>query len=310
MMSKMSYAGLLNQTLDIYEKEGSLTAYKYITDNATKVCGNTAQLFNFRYSLASASGLEVEALNLMREAIIENGYWYEYDYLMADEDLISLRKYDEFDELVNICKEREVLAKTLAKPELKVINSKRTSSDLVIVAIHGDQENIEITEEYWPSIGNKLVLPQSSQIEFSNAYVWDDVDIGANELKVHVEQEGHMKSNQSSLIIGGFSAGCRVALKAILTKKVEAVDGLIFMAPWLPEIDEYEELIHHLKGIKVYVLCGDQDNDSLDCTKRFVEILATNNIAYSFKVIKDLSHEYPDDFNLYIEQGIDFISHI
>jgi len=40
----------------------------------------------------------------------------------------------------------------------------------LIIALHGDQENIETTEDYWNSCVDKnfiLALPQSSQIQFS-----------------------------------------------------------------------------------------------------------------------------------------------
>lgn len=71
-MSNITYIGLLNETLECYAKKGSLEAYSYITKNAEKVVGNKAQIYNFRYALASASGLEQEALHIMKEAIIEN----------------------------------------------------------------------------------------------------------------------------------------------------------------------------------------------------------------------------------------------
>ncbi len=46
----------------------------------------------------------------MREAIIEKGFWYGNEYLISDEDLKSLHKFEEFHTMVQLCKEREELA--------------------------------------------------------------------------------------------------------------------------------------------------------------------------------------------------------
>jgi alpha/beta hydrolase family protein len=152
-MNMMTYTSLLNLTLDLYEKSGSLEAYQFITQNADKVNGNRAQIYNFRYALASASGLEKEALQIMKEAVVEKDFWYGYDYLIEDEDLEPLKKYDDFNKMINLCKEREEEAKKSTKPDLKIIKCSRNEqkSMPLIIALHGNQENIEITEEYWKS---------------------------------------------------------------------------------------------------------------------------------------------------------------
>ena len=43
-------------------------------EHAKGIVGNEAQIYNFKYALASAAGLEEEALHLMKEAIIEKGF--------------------------------------------------------------------------------------------------------------------------------------------------------------------------------------------------------------------------------------------
>ncbi len=39
------------------------------------------KIYNFKYALASAAGLEEEAMHVMKEAIIEKGFWYGNEYL-------------------------------------------------------------------------------------------------------------------------------------------------------------------------------------------------------------------------------------
>ncbi|MCQ0954621.1 alpha/beta hydrolase, partial [Bacillus cereus] len=176
MKNSMTYIQLLNETLHCYASKGSLEAYTYIMEHAKGIVGNEAQIYNFKYALASAAGLEEEALHVMKEAIIEKGFWYGYEYLISDDDLKLLHKFEEFHKMVQLCKEREELAKKTERADVKYIEGKK--KEKLFIAMHGDQENIGIIEPYWKSVLSQdytLALPQSSQIQFSDGFVWDDI---------------------------------------------------------------------------------------------------------------------------------------
>lgn len=295
MENNMTYIKLLNETLHCYANKGSFEAYSYIMNNAKDVMGNEAQIYNFKYALASAAGLEEEALHLMKKAIIENGFWYGSEYLISDDDLKPLHKFEEFHRMVQLCKEREELAKKSEQADVKYKYSKQTEN--LLITLHGDQENIQIIEPYWNSVmeqGFMLALPQSSQIQFSDGYVWDNIERGRDELKGHYNK---IKVNKTfgNIIIGGFSAGARVALHSMLQGEIE-VNGFIFVAPWLPEMEEWEEMIGilHDKSIKGYIICGDQDEDCFEGTQQFVTLLKDKNIEHKYKVVPNLNHDYPD----------------
>ena len=299
----------------MYMKGDYLEAYNFITKNYKGIKGNLAQIYNFRYTIANKAGLEELALQIMSESIVEKGFWYQYHYLIEDEDLKSLNKYKEFGELLDICKKRELEAKRNEKPDLKIIVPKKINEQYkypLIIALHGDQENIEITEDYWSSCVHKnylLALPQSSQIQFSEGYEWKDIEKGSQELKEHYENilEKH-NIDSDNIIIGGISAGGRVALYSIL-KDIIQVKGFILVAPWLPEIDEWAPLLDKIreKGIKGYVVCGDKDDDCYECTRRFADLLSSKKISYELKIFKGLDHEYPDNFNKILQNAIEFI---
>ena len=315
-LKRITYTNLLNRTLEIYMKGDHLEAYNFITENYKGIKGNLAQIYNFRYSIASEAGLEELALQIMREAIVEKGFWYQYNYLIKDEDLKSLSKYKEFAELLDICKKRESEAKRNEKPNLKIIVPDKMNEQYkhhLIIALHGDQENIEITEDYWISCIDKnylLALPQSSQIQFSEGYEWKDIEKGSRELKEHYESilEKH-NIDSDNIIIGGFSAGGRVALYSIL-KDIIQVKGFILVAPWLPEIDKWAPLLDKIreKGIKGYVVCGDKDDDCYECTRRLTNLLGSKKISYELKIFKGLDHDYPGNFNEILPKAIEFIS--
>lgn len=214
--------------------------------------------------------------------------------------------------MIQLCKEREEVAKKSEQFDLKVIQGNSGIHNNLLIALHGDQENIKIAEPYWQSVvsqGYLLALPQSSQIQFSEGYVWDDIEKGSRELKEHYESI--VASNHGEVehvIIGGFSAGARVALHAILNEHI-IVKGFVFVAPWIPEIEEWEDLLDKLKdkGIKGYIICGDQDEDCFECTQKFVKRLETKNINHEYKVISNLNHDYPENFEEILQEAVKYI---
>lgn len=315
-MSEITYTNLLNESIDLYMQGKYLESYNYITENGGKVKGNDAQIYNFRYCFACKAGLTELAIDIMKEAIIEKGYWYSYNYLIGDDDLKILNEYSEFNELVNICKDRELKATESSISDIRIIKPNNIVDGKrypLIIALHGNGQNIPITMNHWSScVENNyiLALPQSSQIGFSGAYSWNDFEKGCKEVKEHYENL--LKDNNMDLnnfIIGGFSAGARTALYSMLNDDINAA-GFIFIGPWLPEIDEWEHLLNKLKskGIKGYIICGDKDEDCFESTKKFVGMLNERNIANVFNVVRNLKHAYPDNFDSYLKAATEYIT--
>jgi len=297
-------------------KGNYMDAYHFITNHSHNVKGVMAQIYNFRFAIACKAGLTGLALQIMSEAIIGKRIWYSYQYLMEDDDLELLRKSNEFRKLVNICKNREMEAKINEKPELRIYlpgNMDKTVNYPLIMALHGDQENIHITEEYWISSIEKeciLALPQSSQVQFSEGYEWKDMEKGLLELQVHYNTL--LKNyiiNRELIIIARFSAGGRIAVYSILKDIIHAI-GVVLVAPWLPEIDSWFPMIQKLKerNISCYFVCGDKDKDCYACTIKFAEILKMKKVPYKLKILKGLDHEYPEDFKTILQNALHYFS--
>jgi len=313
-MSQPTYIKLLNKTLEYYLKDEFEKGYNYISENKDKVKGNRAQIYNFQYTLACKLGNIEKSIELLKEAVYEKGYWYASDYLQEDDDLQELRNFEEFNNILKICKKREKEAKANADPELELIFPKENSGDKIslFISVHGNQENINIVKNYWDNVTQynyTLAFPQSSQIEFSDAYDWNDLDKGAREIKEHYN---YIKENylidKEDIIMGGFSAGVRVILETIKKRYIEP-KGLIFMAPWLPEIENRVEIFELIKKLntKLYIICGDNDNDCFEDCNKLVQKLEKYNIPHKYEVIENLDHDYSTDFNQKLKTAINYI---
>ena len=311
-MKEINYHKLLNIALNYYLKGEYKKGYEYIKENQNKVDGNQTQVYNFKYTLACKAGLIDTAMDILKEAVFKKEYWYSKEYLLEDDDLDPLRDKNEFKEIIDICSKREEGAKRNAKPELKVLKSdNKNIMRKLIMVLHGNQENIDMTYKYWGNIpieNNLLALPQSSMIEFSDAYSWDDIEKGKKEIKNHFDYiMNNYKIEKEDIILGGFSAGARIILELIEENYIKP-KGLILLAPWIPNIKEKSNLFNNLKEnkTKVYLLVGDKDKDCFELSKQFINLLEQNKISFKSKIIKDLDHEYPNDFENELKNAVDY----
>lgn len=296
----MTYTQILNETLAVYRQSGAPAAFDFVEKEAKSLAGDYPQIDNFRYALAAAAGKKQEAMAIMREAIELKGYWYSYEYLQADDDLDLLRKEADFEKWLQLCKDREEAARGQQESKVLLLGNEGQAKPTFLV-LHGDQENLEIAKPYWEQVveeGFLLVLQQSSQIEFSHGYNWSDVHQGVAEVGTYAEAlqaEGLMGL---PLWIGAFSAGCNVALRAMLDGAIEA-DHFVFMAPWLPDLDAWKPELVKLKekGVTGHILVGDQDCDCQEGAEQLAALLTELGMEVTFDLIEDLNHDYPKDFS-------------
>lgn len=311
----MTYTTLINETLQMYLTDEYEKAYEHITKFMDQVEGNRAQLYNFRYAIACAMGNGALGLELLEKAIVDEGLWYAYDYLMEDDDLESIREHHRFKELAQICKEREEDAKSKVVPEMDciLISDTLPNPKTVLMAVHGNQEDMIHTEKYWKSAlatCHILAMPQSSQIEFSHAYNWDDSKQGTNEIIEHVQDlyTKRQLSDKDSFIMGAFSAGADVCLNAILKGDLTP-KGFICVGPWLPNLDDIKQhlSVFKNKSIKVVIICGTNDEDCLEGSKELARVLEELEVSCISHWIEGMDHEYPSDFDRYLANALEFI---
>ncbi|MEW4370544.1 alpha/beta hydrolase [Paenibacillus kandeliae] len=342
-MSEFTYTGFMHRAMDIYAQHGSAAAHHFVCEHVEDGQANPAQLYNLQYSLRAACGRKEEALALLKEAVLEKGYWYSPDYLLDDEDLSELRDEPGFEQVVAVCRDREAQAIAQSTAALQIVlpdDEQSPSSLRTLFVLHGELENNEAVEPVWkPALdrGYKLALLQSSQVQFSDAYDWNDMEQASGELEhammelaridsglpVAGEPESateraqeHMQDGERTTapftahkpVLAGFSAGARVALYTAGLYPAAAA-GLILVAPWLPHPEEWQEALNDWKehGMKLYMICGEHDEDCRPGVEELAAELKARDIPHVLHMLPGLEHNYPVHFTDLLQQAVDWM---
>jgi len=295
---------LLNTTLEILENQGAEQAYNYLLQNHNSVMvSNKSQIYNFLYCLAAVNGKKEEALTWLEEAIITNKYWYRPE-VFDDSDLDILIGEDSFERCRAISEERYLAAKKTAKTICTWTNK---NSNSILLALHGNQQNIQMIKPYWEFMresGYQVEYLQSCELDSYELYRWEENGTGVYQLN-NVCSEIHW-SNYDTRILGGFSAGCNVILKAILENKVHC-HYIILQSPWIPVInEEMDNILEALKQkeIKVLIICGDCDEDCAPLAEMFHQKTVEKQIHINTVWVEGLAHDFPDNFQHIVNEYI------
>jgi predicted esterase len=299
-MNGLTYNQMVNRAVRLYHQGKFLEAYELVTVNAGKVDGNQAQIYNFRFCLACRAGREGLAMSIIREAVIDQGFWYSYESFLNDSDLAPLRELHEFKRMAEICKAREAEARSASAPEVDIAVSPVEGPITLLMALHGNEENERTARSQWigdDAPGCLMAFPRSSQIGFSGAYFWTDVELGVAEVRSHLQDLRRYFPVQS-VVLAGFSAGARVALHLALEAESD-VQGLILIAPWLPDLDQLAPKIGELRSrdVRCITIWGDQDEDCKEHAKALNELFEIEGVRHRKIDIPGMEHDVPSDLN-------------
>ena len=216
--------------------------------------------------------------------------------VFEDEDLDSIRDTEEFHLYMRASDIRYKEAMKEAKTEF---TWKERTADKLVVVLHGNQQNNEISREFWEPFdihGYQIEYLQSSEIDSDGLFRWNDDGDGPEQLAgaLNVVKDSSYKIT----VLAGFSAGCNTILRAISSGDIVA-DKVVLFSPWMPVLnDSAAETINSLKAanVEVVISCG---NDYIDCVplcRLFEKTAKTMELNCTVRYVEGLGHEYPDDF--------------
>lgn len=311
-MGEMSFTDLEKGMFQLYSAGRYAEALDLVTREAGRFPGEAWRLSQWRVCLASRAGDTALAIRILREALDE-GLWYVEERLRIDDDLKPLQGKGEFERLVALSAERAARAQAEARPELRTLEPEGTrpprSGYPLLMALHGNTGNAASSAPFWQPAREKgwlVALPKSSQIVGTEAYVWDDQQLGAREVEAHYRalREQH-RLDPRRAVIGGFSMGGRLAAWIALRQTIP-VRGFVAVGPWVPEIESWMPLVQQAKGLGLHgtVIVGEQDAECFMGARALAELLDSEGIACDLQVIPGLGHDYPADFGSRLERAL------
>lgn len=287
---------LLEETLSIAEN-GYTAAYHFLLEEYEKKPENYGpQTLYFLACLAGGADQPEKALEWLRKAILDNGWWYRPEVL-EDEDLASLKHNSAFISLKSISDRRYADAVSRSG---ELFTWERKKADKLLLAVHGNTQNGQIARDDWKPLLRdstqwQLETIQSAEPDGYGTYRWsynmESCAPVANAIE-KMQNKGYTK-----IVCGGFSAGCDMLLRAIVFTPARC-DILILQSPWVPILQDHsEELVNAFKqkNIALRILCGSDDEDCLPMAKQLFEVTSREGIHAKIAIQEGNRHQFPKE---------------
>lgn len=284
---------LLEETLSIAEN-GYAEAYRFLQEEYEKNPENYGpQTLYFLACLAGGANLPEKALEWLRMAILDNGWWYRPEVL-EDEDLASLKNNLAFISLKSISDHRYADAVSRTK---EVFTWERKNADNLFLAVHGNTQNGQTARDDWKPLLRdnpqwQLETIQSAEPDGYGTYRWS-YDM-VSYVPVAEAMEKMQNKGYNKIVCGGFSAGCDMLLRATIFTPARC-DMLILQSPWIPILpDHTEELVNSVKqkNIALKIFCGSDDEDCLPMAKQLYEVTNRVGIPVELAIQEGNRHQF------------------
>lgn len=313
-MGEKTFRDLERQAMALYRTKEYEQAFELIEREKQDYPDHGRQIAYLRMCLHALTGRQTEALAILRAAL-DQGEWFPPRWLVEDTDLTSLQTLPEFQQMLEVCRQRLAEAQMTSKPELFVKQPEQQSEKLpLLIAMHGNGGNGRRAQEEWDKIttqGWLLAIPQSSQIAGPDAYVWDERETGISEVRAHLAKlSDEYRVNPQRVVLGGFSMGGGQAVWMALHQAVKTC-GFVVLGPYLrkEELESLPALLDTQKpdGVRGYILVGTEDHECLEVSRKVAEIMQAHDLACELEIRSGLDHSYPKDFGKVISKGLAFI---
>jgi len=236
---------------------------------------------------------------------------------LQDPEFAMLATDPRFADLTARADREYALAMVGTKPDLQVIAARQPASAAgypLLVALHGNGSNIDLTAPYWRSateLGWLLALAQSSEVGSApGTYLWAGRERAASELATHMAtlREG-FHIDERHVVLAGFSGGATHALAVTLTG-LFAAQGVIAIASYLPVIAEFTRRVQGgaASALRVYLVVGEEDESGYAGSKGLAEVFAAHAVPVRLEAHADLGHEYPPDMSATLRSALSFLT--
>ena len=285
--------GILEKTLSIAEG-GYAAAYLFLSEEYEKNPGEFGpQALYFLACLAGGDGRPERALEWLKRAVLDNGWWYRPEVL-EDDDLASLQGNPAFLRLKTISDGRYAGAVSKSRA---VFTWEKKRADQLVLAVHGNTQNARAAREDWEPLLDpawQLEAVQSAEPDGYGTYRWS-YDMRSY-LPVAEAMEQVRDAGYDRIACGGFSAGCDMLLRAVAFSPARC-DALMLQSPWIPMLQAHGEALVNAvrqKNIEVKIRCGSEDEDCLPMAEQLYDLLHRSGLPAELVIQPGNRHQFPE----------------
>jgi predicted esterase len=291
------YAG----ALDLLERDGDLFP-------------NDAPLILYLSSCVAARLNQLEHAEELLEQALDRGMWYGEMILRQSPSWAALQGRPEFERLAAISMARArdhsgIPRRFVAEPAGGVQSGQHYP---LLIALHGNLDTGTAALHAWqPATADGWIVAalQSSQVQMTNGYVWDDTDLAAREILQHyAELAAAYAIDPARIVLLGFSMGASVALQLALAAALP-LRGYILLGPgapdepWMPTLPEQWTASQPIRGVVLYGEREPQRAGIEDLVARLLHL----GMPMHLEILPGLSHEYPNDGGATLQRALTFI---
>ena len=249
------------------------------------------------------------AVHVLQDAL-QAGMWWAPTRL-RDPDLDAVRESAAFAALSSESERIWSEACSEIEPIVRLHTNTESSARLLVV-LHGWTAHDDNMEPLWVGAvetGLTVAYVRSSQPDTSDRtrFLWGDAKHTSQDVAKAIETaRERLGQDQHPVLLGGFSAGGRLALELALRGEPVDIQAAITMGAALPrELRELPVPAALPRRLRVCLLVGEEDrfreaNESLDAALR------ERNIMCRLTIVPNLGHDLPQDLPKQLRAAIPF----
>ena len=279
-----------------------------------------APLIDFwRMAMSARTGDNLQALNIFEE-LLQTGFWYGESLLRVSPSFISLQGQPAFEELVDRNNQLRQLDQQALFPLLVLRSEGRCQTGgppcPLMIALHGTAGTAQDSVAFWQGAAQSgwlVAAPQSDQALWKGAYVWDDREAAAEQIKQRYETLLKTYAcDPQQVILAGHALGGEVAAWMAITGTIPTRGFLAFgpsgplsddLQTWLPLVEKAG-----WSGLRGYVILGEED-DSIpgENLRRWVEMLNSAGIPCELEIVPRAGQEYAPEYESSLLRALEYL---
>ena len=258
---------------------------------------------------------EDKAIEILTTSL-DDGVWWSPRMLEGEKDLDPLRNREEFKRIMKRCREIFEGKQRESRPERLVFYPDKLDpgeKHRLLVALHRGGDNAEEFCKYWKHVlkrGYILLVPQSSQLYGPDAYCWSDWGKARDEVLKHIiEMKEKHSLIEGGIVVAGASQGASLGMIDLVLEDTPLdLEKFIAVIPPIDDVSLFIPLLENgvRKGVKGYILAGEKDNFTKN-TRDLCSEMEKAGLPYRLTVVKGLGHDFPSDFDVYLDEALDYM---